>query len=79
MPSKIDLARNQLETMLKHCHYSHWRQHSQHQEHYDKCKNNLHRGINETYRQIKGKYEWAGSTRNVEKFIRAWEISQKKQ
>lgn len=40
-------------------------------------KNNLHRGINETIRRIKNKYNWTGLTKDVEKFIKSCETCQK--
>lgn len=40
-------------------------------------KNNLHRGINETIRRIKNKYNWQGLSKDVENFIKACEICQK--
>lgn len=40
-------------------------------------KNNIHRGINETIRRIRQKYNWQGLTKDVEKFIKNCEICQK--
>lgn len=44
---------------------------------YHTGKNNIHRGINETIRRIKAKYNWAGLTKDVEEFIKRCEICQK--
>jgi RNase H-like domain found in reverse transcriptase/Reverse transcriptase (RNA-dependent DNA polymerase)/Integrase zinc binding domain/Integrase core domain len=44
---------------------------------YHAGKNNLHRGINETLRRIKQKYNWPGITKDVENLIRKCEICQK--
>lgn len=44
---------------------------------YHTGKNNLHRGINETLKRIREKYNWLGITKDVEKFIRNCEICQK--
>ncbi|XP_050310841.1 uncharacterized protein LOC126746579 [Anthonomus grandis grandis] len=40
-------------------------------------KNNLHRGINETCRRIRQKYNWRGMNKNIEDFIKKCEICQK--
>lgn len=44
---------------------------------YHTGKNNLHRGINETVKRIKEKYNWPGLTKDVEKFVKSCEICQK--
>lgn len=44
---------------------------------YHTGKNNLHRGINETIKRIKEKYNWHGLTKDVEKLIKSCEICQK--
>ncbi|XP_050316234.1 uncharacterized protein LOC126750624 [Anthonomus grandis grandis] len=44
---------------------------------YHTGKNNLHRGINETVRRIKEGYTWPGLTRDVEVFIKKFDICQK--
>ena len=44
---------------------------------YHTGKNNIHRGINETIKRIKEKYNWPGLTKDVEKYIRSCEICQK--
>ncbi|XP_050507921.1 uncharacterized protein LOC126885399 [Diabrotica virgifera virgifera] len=46
-------------------------------DHYHRGKSNLHRGINETIRRIKEKYNWQGLTKDVENFIKNCEICQK--
>jgi len=46
-------------------------------EQYHSGKNNLHRGINETIKRIKEKYNWPGLTKDVEKLIKSCEICQK--
>ncbi|XP_050518950.1 uncharacterized protein LOC126893053 [Diabrotica virgifera virgifera] len=46
-------------------------------DHYHRGKSNLHRGINETIRRIKEKYNWQGITKDVENFIKNCEICQK--
>lgn len=46
-------------------------------EQYHSGKTNLHRGINETIRRIKNKYNWQGLTKDVEKYIQNCEICQK--
>lgn len=40
-------------------------------------KRNLHRGVNETIRRIKEKYNWTGLTKDVENFIKGCETCQK--
>lgn len=40
-------------------------------------KANLHRGINETIRRIKDKYNWKGLTKDVENYIKNCEVCQK--
>lgn len=44
---------------------------------YHNGKRNLHRGINETVRRIRVKYNWNGLTKDVEKFVKSCEICQK--
>ena len=46
-------------------------------EQYHCGKKNIHRGINETIRRIRAKYNWTGLTKDVEKFIRSCDICQK--
>lgn len=46
-------------------------------DNYHNGKNNLHRGINETIRRIKSKYNWNGLSKDVEKFIKNCEICQR--
>ena len=40
-------------------------------------KNNLHRGINETMRRIKNKYNWQGISKDVENFVKNCETCQR--
>lgn len=44
---------------------------------YHSGKSNLHRGINETVKRVKEKYNWPGLTKDVEKFVKKCEICQK--
>uniref|UniRef100_V5GGL8 RNA-directed DNA polymerase n=1 Tax=Anoplophora glabripennis TaxID=217634 RepID=V5GGL8_ANOGL len=44
---------------------------------YHSGKAHLHRGINETIRRIRGKYNWKGLTKDVEKYIKQCETCQK--
>ena len=44
---------------------------------YHSGKGHLHRGINETTRRIKEKYNWPGMTKDIENFIKQCEICQK--
>lgn len=44
---------------------------------YHSGKRNFHRGVNETIRRIKEKYNWTGLSKNVETFIKKCEICQK--
>lgn len=46
-------------------------------DHYHNGKSNFHRGINETIRRIKQKYNWQGLSKDVENFIKKCETCQK--
>lgn len=63
--------------MSKYCQNSRARPNPNNFRQVSQRKNNLHRGINETIKRIKEKYNWPGLTKDVEKLIKSCETCQK--